>query len=372
MISQTNSIISNGSITLNQYFIKVIDYDGTLLDEKYLYQGEEYTLPNPPNHQGLVFQEWNDSRVINNKITMEKNDLIIGATYTTVSGKSEFDIELTNATGLTINLLMDGTKEWGDGTNDTNTSHTYSSYGTYTIKCNGSTFSLPSSKGLFNQSSSALNPYVRHIRLANITDIPTYSFAYCPSLSTITISNDTNTVGKYSFYYCNILQALVFPYGITTMPCLKYNMTIIYISIPNSVTSIDSFENCYYLKNIVIPDGVTTLPDSAIYSCSSLEQASLSNNITSIGANNFRYSHSLKLIRFPGNITDIGNYAFYDIKNDTEYDFLRANSVPVLANNSSFSSQDSNFKIKVPNNLYSEWITSTNWVTYANNIYAGD
>jgi hypothetical protein len=74
---------------------------------------------------------------------------------------SEFDISGT----FTVTLNMDGTKDWGDGTSDTSTTHTYASAGDYTITCDGSTMTTSSSSGLFGQSSSTPCSYAKNVRL---------------------------------------------------------------------------------------------------------------------------------------------------------------------------------------------------------------
>ena len=121
-----------------EYFVKVIDYDGTILKEAHLDTGDKFTLPNPPSHNGLVFQEWSCSQeIVDNTITITDNNVMVGAVYTTASGLSEFDIELTKVTGLDVTLNMNGTKDWGDGTSDNLNTHTYTNYGKYMINYSG-------------------------------------------------------------------------------------------------------------------------------------------------------------------------------------------------------------------------------------------
>ena len=150
-----------------EFLVQVIDYDGTVLKSEKLDTGATFTLPSQPSHTGLVFQSWSSPVTItNNTVTVTNSDITIGATYTTASGLSEFDITLTTGTGLSVTLNMDGTKDWGDGTSDTSTIHTYVSTGDYTITCDGSTMNTSKSSGLFGQSSDSNNKsyYVRDIR----------------------------------------------------------------------------------------------------------------------------------------------------------------------------------------------------------------
>ena len=136
--------------------------------------GDSFDLPSAPSHEGLVFQEWSAScPITNGKVVIDNNNIMAGAVYTTASGQNEFDITLTKATGLAVTLNMDGTKDWGDGTNDTETTHTYTTYGNYTIKCNGTTMTTSSSAGLFGQSR--INCYCTAARFATAANINQYA-----------------------------------------------------------------------------------------------------------------------------------------------------------------------------------------------------
>jgi hypothetical protein len=42
-----------GGETSGEYFVKVIDYDGTILKEAHLDTGDTFTLPTPPSHNGF-------------------------------------------------------------------------------------------------------------------------------------------------------------------------------------------------------------------------------------------------------------------------------------------------------------------------------
>lgn len=292
LINSKGEAVEGTAPAQGDYTVKVIDYDGTVLLEKKVNTGDVIDLPTAPTHDKLVFQEWSASvAVSDNKVTIADNDIIVGAVYTTVSGQNEFDITLTKATGLTIALYMDGTKDWGDGTSDTATSHTYTAYGDYTIKCNGTKMTTSSSSGLFGQSSSIKNYYCTAVRFATVTNIGTYAFNYCYSLTNIVISNSVISIKGFAFYVCASLISIV---------------------IPNSVTSIETyaFYNCYSLINIVIPNSVTIIQSRVVSGCSSLTSIVIPNNVTSIGGYAFCECPSLTKIIIPNGVTSIGTYAF--------------------------------------------------------------
>ena len=329
LASEISSIESGGGdIGTGDYTVKVIDYDGTVLLEKKGNTGGVIDLPTAPTHDKLVFQEWSASvSISDNKVTIADNDIMVGAVYTTASGQNEFDITLTNATGLSVTLNMDGIKDWGDGTSDTETTHTYTAYGDYTIKCDGTTMTATHSAGSFGQSNSSKNYYCTAVRFASITSISSYVFQYCLSLTSIVISNSVTRMFMDAFYNCYSLTSAV---------------------IPNSVTKIDSnlFFNCYSLTSAVIPNSVASIGTDAFDGCYSLSNVVIPNSVTSIGQQAFRQCYSL-----------------------TKYDFSQYTSVPTLSNTNVFTNINAICKIIVPDRLYNSWIAASNWSTYADYIY---
>lgn len=317
-----------GEQPTGDYTVKVIDYDGTVLLETKGNTGDVITLPTAPTHDKLVFQEWSASvAVANNTVTIEDNDVMVGAIYTTASGKSEFDITLTKVTGLSVTLNMNGTKDWGDGTSNTATTHTYTAYGDYTITCNGTTMTTSSDAGLFGQNNGAPNYYCVRARFANITSIGNYAFFRCYSLTNIVIPSSVTSIGTYAFYLC------------------------------------------YSLTDITIPSSVRTIDKQAVYSCCSLTNITIPSSVTSIGIAAFYACCSLTNITIPNSVTSIGNQAFQICYSITKYDFSQHTSVPTLSNTNAFSDINRICKIIVPDNLYDSWIAATNWSTYADYIY---
>ena len=130
---------------LGDYLVQVIDYDGTVLSQSYLNEGDVFTLPDGPKHDRFVFDGWSSPvDITDNKITVPSGDVTIGAMYHTASGATEIDIVLTKATGLTFTFLSSrltgmASIDWGDGSTGNALTHTYSSYGEYTIKVYGLT-----------------------------------------------------------------------------------------------------------------------------------------------------------------------------------------------------------------------------------------
>ena len=386
-IEDYDGAASQGS---GNYTVKVIDYDGTVLMEKKGNTGDIIELPEAPTHDRLVFQKWSASRTVtDNKVTIGNDNVMVGATYTTASGQNEFDITVTKATGLTVTFNGSGVKDWGDGTSDSETSHTYTTYGNYMIKWAGS--SIP--QKVFGSSTSY---FLTFARLAGITSINDFAFLNCCSLTSVTIPNgvtsisssalracysltnitipeSVTSIGNYVFYNCYSLTNITIPDGVTSIGKSVFSAcySLTSIIIPGSITSISSlmFADCYSLTNITISDVVTSISSGAFNGCFSLTNITIPESITSIGGSAFYNCYSLTSITIPKSITSIRDNMFYNCSSLIKYNFSQVTAVPTLVEVSAFSSINKICKIIVPDNLYDQWIAATNWSTYADYIY---
>lgn len=394
-VEQTSGGGDNTEMGTRNRHIKVIDYDGTVLDEKWLKTGDTYTFPKVPKHERLVFQEWSCSQgvVAGDSIVIGDSDVMAGAIYTSASGMNEFDITLTKVTGLNVSIKVTGQVDWGDGTIETIYSspatHTYTEYGDYTIKAE----TLVVAAYIFGQSSNA-NYYCTRAILTSTTSINTYAFYMCRSLHTITIPNTVRSIGGNAYQGCYALKALVMPKSVTSVGeslfsnCYSLESVVIpygptslglnffsgcksltYIAIPDSVKMIgnSAFSSCSALTSIDLHMITSTIGNSAFDSCSSLKSIIMPNECASIGTFVFSFCYTLKGIVIPRNITSIGNSAFQSCTNLIKYDFTSLSSVPTL--DGTFLNISAITKIYVPDALYNEWIVATNWVTYADYIY---
>jgi len=399
------------------FWVKVIDYDGTVLLEKRGNNGDSFDLPAAPSHEGLVFQEWSASQAItDNKITIADNNVMVGAVYTTASGQNEFDITLTKVTGLSVTLNMDGTKDWGDGTSDTETTHTYTTYGDYTIKCDGTTMTTSEDSGLFGQSTNTLNYYCVTARLANITEIGAYAFGFSWSLATVTLSNKITDIGSHTFSFCRILTHIIIPNSVTTGSLYAFQgcdrltsvslgmgisrigtnafwqcRALTNIAISKNITEIQTyaFMECIALSEIVIHNNVKSLYGSAFgdcksltsvtipcnvigpsvfSSCSNLTNVTFSGSPSEIGYSAFSGCSVLESVIIPNSVTKLGYSVFDNCYSLMNYNFSQFTSIPSLGNNA-FYRINAIAKIIVPDSLYDEWIAAANWSTYADYIY---
>lgn len=387
------------------YLVKVVDYDGTIIDEQWLDTGDTYTLPTPPVHERLTFQEWSCSaQIVNNTITVSNNDIIAGPIYTTTSGHCEFDIEVSKATGLTVDLGSsgDGLKNWGDGSSDNQTTHTYADYGVYTIVYT----ELPYSR-LNTAIFALIEPQLVGVRISSeISSIPHSVFKGAQNLEYVTIPNTVLTIDPSAFsmdinIYNSIVSAggkmtcLIIPPSCTVIPdyLVAYASMLDTIVIPYGVQSIGSYSMAcaHSLKKLILPSTITSIGSYAFFENVALEQIILPENLTSIGTSAFTRCYSLQSIVIPQGVTTLNSYALAyctalsDIicKGDVSsispmcryslgvlyIEFLSNTAIPTLSSSFDAAYYNSLLKIVVPDALYDDWIVATNWVTAANYIY---
>ena len=103
----------------------------------------------------------------------------------------------------------------------------------------------------------------------------------------------------------------------------------------------------------------------------SLKSINIPNGVTNISSNYaFARCYSLSSITIPNGVTSIGDYAFYECYAIAYYDFTSHTSVPILSSTTAFSGIPADCEIRVPADLYNEWVAATNWSTYADYIVA--
>ena len=348
MIGKTNSntIIGGGSSDSGgKYLVTVIDYDGTVLKQDHLNDGKAFTLPEPPKHSRLTFQKWvSATTIVNNTVTVDRSDITIGATYTTVSGLNEFDIELNKLTGLSFTLQLGGVSstnvDWGDGTttNDGTTTHTYANYGKYTIKTNN-TEGYTSS--FFGQNSNIPNQTCVSALL--MMPISVSNFAYCQSLKSVSINPLLNSTDMISSAFNG---------------CLSLSVAIL----PDKTGDASSlFTDCYSLRYIVFLG--TYYPTNIFSNNYNLTSIQIPSDETTARSPRGGYFWAIKRLKIP-NVTS--TRLLTTANGVIEYDYTSCTTVPTLEQVPLLIQL---CKIIVPNSLYDAWITTSNWSSLADYIY---
>jgi hypothetical protein len=182
-----------------------------------------------------------------------------------------------------------------------------------------------------------------------VTSIGDEAFAYCTSLTNVTIPNSVTSIGDCAFRHCTSLTAItvdpinpaysslagvLFDKSWTTLiecPAGKagsypipnsvtyieheafgYCASLTSVTMGNTVTSIGNyaFRACANLTNVMIGNRVTSIGEGAFWDCTSLTNVTIGNSVTSIGADAFEGCTSLASVTIPTSVTNIGQYAF--------------------------------------------------------------
>ena len=261
------------------------DYDGSVIAS---YTPAQFAALSAysaqPVHTGLTGQGYNWT-LANAKAYVAKYGYIeVGATYITDDGKTRYYILIQEVnTEGTIILGLNGTAviDWGDGSEtdtitgedidiETDTAHTYTTVGKYTITIN-----------ITNGSASLMG--IQNLTLgkveigSGVTSIGNEAFTYCQALTSITIPEGVTSIGDSAFSYCYVLTSITIPEGVTEIGSSAffdcYALTLITFE-PTTPPTVDSntFENINPFCTIYVPTGTleayTTAeyyPDPTIY-----------------------------------------------------------------------------------------------------------
>ena len=353
--------------------ITFYDYDGTIVTSWTLAELATKTeLPDYPSHNGLICQGWNWS-LADLKTTNRKMN--VGAMYITDDGATRLHIRIATVGRMTVPLHIGQTVangvsiDWGDGsaaktlpgTGDVNATHTYAEPGDYIISMmpdDGCTLSFGNGSSSYCVMGSTGNNdrvycnMLQEVYIGkNVTSISNNAFQDCYSLASITIPDGVTSISSYAFQYCYSLVSITIPDGITSIndSVFRYCYSLANVTIPDGVTSIRSyaFQYCYVLSRITIPDGVKYIDSAAFANCYSLASITIPDSITYINSSTFANCYGMRY-----------------------YDFSTCTDIPSLLNTNAFNGIPSDCQMLIPEALYDEWSTATNWVTYASYMVA--
>lgn len=359
--------------TANKNDVTFYDYDGTI---RYSYTAEEFLalteMPPLPKQKGLICQEWNWSFEDAREYVAEYGVLDVGATYITDDGKTRLYIRIesdgrmdvplyiqqTVSNGVTINWGDGSTEETLEGTGAVNTIHRYNSIGDYCITLDvdeGCVLNLGRLTsdyclfGIHNSTGTIYTSMLRKIEIGRgLTNLGNYALPYCRGLQSITLPNTVTNLAIQSLYYCSALKAVVIPKSI---PSLRSNV----------------FSYCISLKYVICHNNLI-LAGNSIFANTQLSSYIISESTKAIKISCFINNRYMSEMIIPKNVATIESSAFQNCLGMAYYDFSHHTAVPTLENTNAFTGIPSDCKIIVPDVLYDEWITATNWSTYATYI----
>ena len=147
-----------------------------------------------------------------------------------------------------------------------------------------------------------------------------WAFAHCVILKTILLPDSVTSVGEYAFFDCVKLQSADLGCGLAKIDKYAFSQTaLVEVDLPESLTSISecAFELCDQLTTVTFAGESITVGESAFYGCSAMNSIDLE-NVVSIGKLAFAAS-GLTSVMIPEQIAFIGDYAFADCQNLTQF-----------------------------------------------------
>ena len=283
--------------------VTLYDYDGTIITQ---YGAQEFAnlqnYPTAPVHAGLTFQSWNWPLATAKQYVTTYGKCDIGAIYRTTDNKSRVYIYVRpDSLVISVNCCVNGNGSisWGDGNTDSitgssleetiSTSHTYDSYGYYTIE-------LTSDNALRVGGYGTYEPVVWSDGTAEGTcDLckvelggnavlgqdAFYSEDADSVLSSVVISEGTTELGS-TFHNCISLKHVNLPNTVVSLDSAFTGCGLRSISLSPNCTSLGSYSFAEtFMDTLVIPSSVTTM-DSNVFSGSTLKRITIPSSVTSL------------------------------------------------------------------------------------------
>ncbi|MCD7889407.1 MAG: leucine-rich repeat protein [Oscillospiraceae bacterium] len=145
-----------------------------------------------------------------------------------------------------------------------------------------------------------------------VTDIGDYLFYQCSSLEYVDGYSSATSIGDYAFYRDSSLTGFSIPAGVTSIGVSAFNNCTSLDGVDlSNVTSIGSyaFYTCESLKSVQI---ICDVGESTFQYCTSLEDVTFGDSVTSIGKSAFNGCSSLTTVVLPESVVSIDQYAFTD------------------------------------------------------------
>ena len=187
----------------------------------------------------------------------------------------------------------------------------------------------------------------------------------------IIINEGVSSIGLGAFGECALLTSVTIPSSVTTIGVSAFRgcSGLTSVTIPEGVTSIGggAFGECNGLTSVTIPEGVTSIDDYTFEGCSSLTSVIIPEGVTTIGDSVFDRCSSLTSVTIPSSVTSIGASAFNRCSN-LSHVFSHPVPPPTLSSGA-FSNCSLNLQIHVYKSNEEDYRTM--WEPYSDFIVGG-
>ena len=352
-------------------------------------------LPSLPSRDGFVAQEWN--------WTLEQLKTVddfadVGGIYAPSDGATHVTIVIDDMLDPVARInfgLTSGSRatlDWGDGstpevitlTTQTTRYHTYQAIGTYDVVISSDSGAVTFGTIAGSYSNSNFR-YIRKIIKLNYGKNARCNIYHSHDnlpISELTFSKECFGSGSEIYYVIEAncyLKAIAFPSTLSISETIGSNNGIELFLIGFNTEGYGNFQLSgtklkrirlpfgakinnisKTLRKIHLPNGVDTIISRSIENGDNLQQINLPDSITEFPDHTISNCYSLVKIAIPTNIRSIGRYCLNDNYSMLLIDFRRSTMIPTI-DSSSFKNMQPDCKIVVPDALYDDWITATNW-----------
>lgn len=212
----------------------------------------------------------------------------------------------------------------------------------YTVNADGESVTVSGTSGnptqLNNESSISSNG-----RNYTVTEIATWAFNKCNTLTEVTLPNTVDEIGYQAFFNCSNLTNVTIPEGVTKIGQAAFYgcSQLTSITIPSTITDMDTafsgntalsqvtltngipkisshaFERCTELREIKVPISVDEICPFAFNGCTGLTSVTLEKGINIINSNAFKDCTELNDVKYNGYKTDWEKVRVNNAGNDT-------------------------------------------------------
>lgn len=193
----------------------------------------------------------------------------------------------------------------------------------YTVNADGESVTVSGTSGnptqLNIESSISSNG-----RNYTVTEIATWAFNKCNTLTEVTLPNTVDEIGYQAFFNCSKLTNVTIPEGV-----IKIGQAAFYgcsqltsITIPSTITDMDqAFSGNTALSHVTLTNGISNISNMAFKGCTGLTEIKVPESVGQIGPNAFNGCTNLKSVLLEKNIKTININAFKDCTNlsDVKY-----------------------------------------------------
>lgn len=374
------------------------DYDGTIIYSCSMADAQNLSeLPTPPEHDGLVFQEWNWTL---EQIKSSSVGADVGALYDTEDGAVELYVRVTDEyrmknMSITIGVSSSADSsqpcpiiEWGDGGTSESTvaitsyqvfKHTYAEPGNYIIRIKrgtGGVFKIlpygSSFYSIFTSSPKGWSdcPY-RAIFGSDCSELGPYLFEGIMGLRNVIMHKDlTLPTSNSPFKNCGITHVNVPTEQVNLYGTFRECRRLKSVSISGKALVYGATRGCSALDRVIVPDSVATIDSYAAYDCCSLRDLKIGNHVWKIDSYAIATSNIISSITIPSSVKQMSSKCLSYMNEIKEYHF-KSTEPPTLASADSLciSGFDGvKTKIYVPKGTADAYKSATNWAALANYI----